>query len=96
MGELFWPGGVQPVTKPPSILPVETNKGEGSGDFVVSLSCETDNASQGYRVLTGETGESLAWRLYASPFRARAGDAIEAMAVRYGWRPSKVVKLELR
>jgi hypothetical protein len=96
MRERFWPGGRQPVTEPPSVMPAETNTGSGSGGFEVSVSCETDGASVGYRILTGEAGESWEWRLYTGPFRVEAGDTVEAMAVRYGWRSSSVAKLVLR
>jgi hypothetical protein len=95
MRERFWPGGRQPVTDRPSILPVDTDTGSGSAGFEVTVSCTTGGASIGYRILKGEAGQSLGWKLYTGPFRAEAGDSVEAMAMRYGWRSSGVVKLLL-
>lgn len=95
MRERFWPGGRQPLTEGPSILPVGTDTGSSSAGFEVTVSCTTDGASIGYRILKGEAGQSLGWKLYTGPFWAKAGDTVEAMAVRYGWRSSGVVKLLL-
>ncbi len=94
--ERFWPGGVQPVTESPSILPTAAGENGETRKYEISVSCDTDGASVGVRVLTGEAGESSPWDLYTGPFRAGAGDTVEARAVRYGWHPSSTVKLTLR
>jgi len=93
--ELFWPGGTQPVTQPPSISVTDAGQAEAAGSFVISLSCETEGASIGYRFLSENTTAGQPWNLYKSAFPASSGDTVEAKAVRYGWAESEVVTLEL-
>jgi arylsulfatase A-like enzyme len=86
LAERFWPGGVEPVTPPPL---VEVQKA-GAGEIRVSLTCSEPGASLGYRVDGGR------WRLYEEPLELRDGETLTARAVRYGWRESDEVELELR
>jgi hypothetical protein len=78
--ERSWPGGVEPVTPPPVILLDHTR---------VTLETTEPGASLGYRRIGG--GGDTRWQLYNAPFHARAGERIEAKAVRYGWAESAVV-----
>jgi N-sulfoglucosamine sulfohydrolase len=77
MAQGFWPDGVQPATATPKLLL--------DGD-IVSISCDSEGASIGYRV----NGEG--WRLYTTPIKLAADDQIEAKAVRYGWSESEIVE----
>ena len=86
LAERFWPGGVEPVTPPPS---VEVQRA-GAGGVRVSLTCSEPGASLGYRVDGGR------WRLYQEPLELRDGETLTAKAVRYGWRESDAVDVELR
>lgn len=80
MVKAAWGGDKQPATAKPSIQAAPAN-----GQFSVALSDDTPGASIGYR-LAGETR----WKLYVAPFAARAGQRIEAKAVRYGFKESDV------
>jgi arylsulfatase A-like enzyme len=86
LAERFWPGGVEPVTPPPS---AEVQRAGAEG-VRVSLTCSEPGASLGYRVDGGR------WRLYAEPFELRDGETVSARAVRYGWRESDEVEVDLR
>jgi hypothetical protein len=86
LAERFWPGGVEPVTPSPS---AEVQRAGAEG-VRVSLTCSESGASLGYRVDGGR------WRLYAEPFELRDGETVTAKAVRYGWRESDEVEVDLR
>jgi len=86
LAELFWPGGVEPVTPPPS---VEVQKAGAEG-VRVSLTCSEPGASLGYRVDGGR------WRLYTSPLELPEGGTLTVKSVRYGWRESDEVRVTLR
>jgi hypothetical protein len=85
LAELFWPGGAEPITPPPS-LDVQS---VGAGRVRVSVTCSEPGASIGYRVDGGR------WRLYTSPLDLTEGRAFTAKAVRYGWRESDEVRMDL-
>ena len=85
LAERFWPGGVEPVTPSPS---AEVQRVGAA--LRVSLTCSEPGASLGYRVDGGR------WRLYAEPFELRDGETLTAKAVRYGWRESDEVEVDLR
>jgi hypothetical protein len=86
LAERFWPGGVEPVTPPPS---VEVQRA-GAGAVRVTLACGEPGASLGYRVGDGR------WRLYQGPLELPEGEKLTAKAVRYGWRESDEVQVDLR
>jgi hypothetical protein len=86
LAELFWPGGVEPVTPPPSAQ-LQT---AGAGRVRVALDCSEPGASLGYRVDGGR------WRLYSEPLELTDGDTLTAKAVRYGWKESDEVEVDLR
>jgi hypothetical protein len=86
LAELFWPGGVEPVTPPPS---AEAQKA-GEGRVRVALACREAGASLGYRIDGGR------WRLYREPFELSGREALRVKAVRYGWSESDEVRVDLR
>jgi arylsulfatase A-like enzyme len=86
MAERFWPGGVEPVTPPPS---VDVQRA-GAGRVRVAMTCSEPGASLGYRVGGGR------WRLYTSPLDLPGGGALTAKAVRYGWSESDEIQVALR
>jgi hypothetical protein len=79
----MWPGGDQPVTAPPEIAFEPSVVG-----LRMWLSCGTRGASIAYRI----RGTDADWEIYSSPIAVHVGDTVEARAVRYGFRASKVVR----
>lgn len=79
MVQNMWPGMRRPVTK----APVATRDGH-----FISLADSTPGASTGYRIDGG------AWRLYTSPVELKAGQLLEAKAVRYGFSESNVTSIQ--
>ena len=80
--ERFWPGGVQPVTPPPSIEPAG---GAFDGPVDVAIRSDVEGASLAY---TLDPGDDAHWLLYTKPVRVAAGATLRARAVRYGWADS--------
>lgn len=98
MIERMWPGGVQPQTAAPYILPRGSSQWQGvSRDSVieagegglVEIYVPTQGASIGY---TLEEGDAARWQLYTGPFRVEPGTRVRAKAVRYGWGESEEVR----
>ncbi len=85
--ERMWPGGDQPVTAPPEIAFETSVVG-----LRLLLSCATRGASIAYRI----KGRDADWGIYSSPIAVHVGDTVEARAVRYGFRASKVVRATAR
>lgn len=95
----FWPGGEQPVTDAPIIVPrrsttptaelPEDTSGTLDGPVEVVIYAPTQGASVGYRL-----GADQPWQLYTGPVRLEAGTTttIEAKAVRYGYEESGVTE----
>jgi N-sulfoglucosamine sulfohydrolase len=82
LAELFWPGGVQPVTPPPTIEP-------GGGSFAGSVEVEIHSDVAGASIAyTLEQGASARWKLYSGSFPLTAPGTLRARAVRYGWAES--------
>lgn len=82
LAERFWPGGVQPVTPPPSIAPAG---GASDGPVEVTLRSDVEGASLAY---TTDPGDDAHWLLYAHPITLDASATLRARAVRYGWADS--------
>ena len=80
LAERFWPGGEQPLTRPPVFRATGT---------LVAVSAPDEGASIEVRIDRGP------WRLYTAPIRVPRGTSLEARAVRYGWRGSDPVGLSL-
>ncbi|MCP4301111.1 MAG: sulfatase [Gammaproteobacteria bacterium] len=76
----FWPDGEQPVTAGPSFRWQAPT---------LTIHCETNGASLGYRVNGGR------WQVYSGAFSVDSGDIVEALTVRYGWRESEVAQFEV-
>jgi arylsulfatase A-like enzyme len=86
LAERLWPGGVEPVTPPPSARVREA----GAGRVRVTLDCSEPGASLGYRIGGGH------WRVYREPLEISVVGTLLVKAVRYGWRESEEVEVELR
>ncbi len=81
------PEGEQPVTANPEILVTEEAvNSAGKQQVRVTIKCETDGASIGYR-LDGEG----AWMIYTEPIDTVAAQ-IEVQAHRIGWKPAMVTR----
>jgi N-sulfoglucosamine sulfohydrolase len=76
--ELFWPGGEQPATAPPT--------GSRAGGRL-TITCPTAGASIGYRLGAGP------WRLYTAPVPVPTSERVTIRAHRIGYRPSEEVTL---
>ena len=92
MIQRMWPGGVQPETAQPYILPRRTTDAptrqptiriDGPTEFVVYV--PTQGASIGY---TTDEGESARWRIYTGPILVSQPTTIRAKAIRYGYKES--------
>ncbi|HJZ42015.1 MAG TPA: glycosyl hydrolase family 8 [Bacteroidales bacterium] len=79
--ELFWPGGIQPVTGTPVIA---------WHDQGIKISCSTPGTSIAYQV-KGKGFSTDHWFLYTRPISCKPGDVIAAVAVRAGYKPGPVV-----
>jgi arylsulfatase A-like enzyme len=82
LAERFWPGGLQPVTAPPSIEPAG---GEFAGAITVALRSATDGASIGY---TLDPGDDAHWLPYTGPIGLDGPGTVRARAIRYGFAES--------
>jgi arylsulfatase A-like enzyme len=92
MIQRMWPGGVQPETAQPYIVPRRTTEAparqasmriEGPTEMVIYV--PTQGASVGY---TTEDGPAAAWRLYTGPILVEAPMTLRAKAIRYGYKES--------
>lgn len=81
LAERFWPGGEQPETPPPSC------RLAGSALEIVS---PVPGASIAWRSLA--SSDQPDWNLYTVPVSLAPGEAVEALAVRYGWSESEIVE----
>jgi arylsulfatase A-like enzyme len=92
MIERMWPGGVQPVTAQPYIVPRRTTEAPArqasmkiDGPAEVVIYVPTQGASIGY---TTEAGPTPTWRLYSGPILVEAPMTLRAKAIRYGYKES--------
>ena len=93
MIQRMWPGGVQPETAQPYVLPrrsgVPDLKREASlvvkAPMEVIIYVPTQGASVGY---TTEEGPSPKWRLYTGPILVKGPMTLRAKAIRYGYKES--------
>ena len=97
MIDRMWPGGVQPVTARPYIVPRRsTTKPERQESIVVTGPMEvviyvpTQGASVGY---TTDTGANAKWRLYTGPILVRGPMTLRAKAIRYGYKESEEARV---
>jgi N-sulfoglucosamine sulfohydrolase len=97
MIQRMWPGGVQPQTAQPYILP-RTTTGDPARLDALTLSAPmevviyvpTQGASIGY---TTEDGPSAAWRLYTGPILVESTMTLRARAIRYGYKESAETRM---
>jgi N-sulfoglucosamine sulfohydrolase len=80
--ESIWPGGIQPVTLEPQILI--------SGQ-IVTLTCETEGASIGYQLLSGDAKPAESWQVYTEPFEVGEEEKLVTVAHRIGYVPSSLI-----
>jgi arylsulfatase A-like enzyme len=92
MIQRMWPGGVQPETAQPYIVPrreLDAPSRRASIPFIgpmeVVIYVPTQGASIGY---TTEEGPAAKWRLYTGPIRVDAPMTLRAKAIRYGYKES--------
>ncbi len=97
MIQRMWPGGVQPVTATPYIVPRRaTTRPERqetialSGPMEVVIYMPTQGASVGY---TTDAGADAKWRLYTGPILVRGPMTLRAKAIRYGYKESDEVRV---
>jgi N-sulfoglucosamine sulfohydrolase len=92
MIQRMWPGGIQPDTAQPYIVPRRELDAPARRDSMtvnapmeVVIYVPTQGASIGY---TTEDGPSPEWRLYTGPILVNAGMTLRAKAIRYGYKES--------
>jgi N-sulfoglucosamine sulfohydrolase len=92
MIQRMWPGGVQPETAEPYIVPRRTTEAPARQASMsiaepteVVIYVPTQGASIGY---TTEEGATPTWRLYTGPILVDAPLTLRAKAIRYGYKES--------
>ncbi len=93
MIQRMWPGGVQPETAQPYIVPRRTTADpartqtiELTAPMEVVIYVPTQGASVGY---TTDEGEKATWRMYTGPIVVKAPMTLRAKAIRYGYKESQ-------
>ncbi len=97
MIQRMWPGGVQPETAQPYIVPRRTTDAPArpasmkiDGPTEVVIYVPTQGASIGY---TTEEGLAPKWRLYTGPILVDAAMTLRAKAIRYGYKESAETRI---
>jgi arylsulfatase A-like enzyme len=92
MIQRMWPGGVQPETAQPYIVPRRTTEAPDRAEtraftdpIEVVIYVPTQGASIGY---TTDEGPSPRWRLYTGPILVDRPMTVRAKAIRYGYKES--------
>ena len=93
MIQRMWPGGVQPETAQPYIVPRRTTDDPADGRAAIAITepmevviyVPTQGASIGY---TTDDGPNAKWRLYTGPIRVDGPMTLRAKAIRYGYKES--------
>ncbi|MGB2713177.1 MAG: sulfatase-like hydrolase/transferase [Vicinamibacterales bacterium] len=99
MIQRMWPGGVQPETAQPYILPrrsgIDDLKRKPSlamkEPIEVIVYVPTQGASIGY---TTEEGAAAKWRLYTGPILVKGPMTLRVKAIRYGYKESAEARME--
>jgi arylsulfatase A-like enzyme len=97
MIQRMWPGGVQPATARPYIVP-RRGTGDAARPETMALTepievvvyVPTQGASIG---VTTDDGPAATWRLYTGPILVDRPMTIRAKAIRYGYRESEETRL---
>ena len=79
----FWPEGIQPITKAPSI---SVKSGE------VQISSDTPGANIAFQVVPLKGALEDNWRVYTGPLKLRPANRLIAVAHRIGYLPSNQVE----
>jgi N-sulfoglucosamine sulfohydrolase len=97
MIQRMWPGGIQPETAQPYIVPRRTTDTPARADSLktavpneVVIYVPTQGASIGY---TTEEGPAPTWRLYTGPIRIEKPMTLRAKAIRYGYKESAETRM---
>jgi N-sulfoglucosamine sulfohydrolase len=92
MIQRMWPGGVQPETARPYIVPRRATEVPARPESLaapepieVVVYVPTQGASIAY---TTEAGPGARWQLYTGPILVRAPQTLRAKAIRYGYKES--------
>jgi hypothetical protein len=92
MIQRMWPGGTQPETAQPYIVPRRTTETPGrpasmtiDSPMEVVIYVPTQGASIGY---TTDSGPDAKWRLYTGPILVNGPMTLRAKAIRYGYKES--------
>ncbi len=100
MVERGWPGGEQPMTAAPALIPIDRTEtllapdgtvapgvsgGAFAGPVLVTMYSPTQGASIAY---TTDPGNHPHWRLFSGPLRIDTTTTLRAKAIRYGYRES--------
>jgi hypothetical protein len=92
MIQRMWPGGIQPETAQPYIVPRRTTEAPARAASMklvwpaeIVIYVPTQGASVGY---TTEEGPSAKWRLYTGPILVEGPMTLRAKAIRYGYKES--------
>ncbi len=93
MIQRMWPGGLQPETAQPYIVPRRSTDAPARQDSIriaepleVVVYVPTQGASIGY---TTDDGPAAKWRLYTGPILVDREMTLRAKAIRYGYRESR-------
>ena len=97
MIQRMWPGGVQPATARPYIVPRQATEPPARHDSItvtgpmeVDIYVPTQGASIGY---TTDEGPNARWRLYTGAIRVTAPMTLRAKAIRYGYKESEETRV---
>ena len=97
MIQRMWPGGVQPETAQPYIVPRRSTDAPARQESMaieapmeVVIYVPTQGASIGYSI---EDGADANWRLYTGPILINAPLTLRARAIRYGYKESKETRV---
>lgn len=83
----LWNGNKsKPVTAEPIVI---------ASDGIISISCSTEGASIGYKIVDKNGKTPKEWSVYQNKFTTSTGVSIKVQAHRIGFKPSKIVEVEL-
>ncbi|AUS06279.1 sulfatase [Tamlana carrageenivorans] len=81
----LWNGSnTQPITSDPK---VSLNNGN------ITISCDTEGASVGYKIVNAGNKTSKTWHIYNGPFEIPSDATLEIKAHRIGFKPSKAIQV---
>ena len=96
----MWPGGVQPETAQPYIVPRRTSESPSAAGVARDQLADRDRdlrshqgASIGYST---DEGATATWRLYTGPILVDRPLTLRAKAIRYGYKESAETRVDIR